>query len=91
MAETGRYMQALSLRDAGQAEASVQILEQFTEEFPESRDLDRAIFLIAQVQEDELENPAAALASYEKILSEFPESTYLEQARKRARALENAL
>ncbi|MBU1937084.1 hypothetical protein KKG05_06755, partial [bacterium] len=59
--------------------------------FPESRDLDRTIFLIAQVQEEDLHNTAAALASYEKILADFPESTYLEQARKRARALEKEL
>ncbi len=91
MAETGRYMQAFSLRDAGQAEASVRILEQFVEDFPESRDLDRTIFLIAQVQEENLHNTAAALANYEKILADFPESTYLEQARKRARALEKEL
>ncbi|MBU1706521.1 tetratricopeptide repeat protein, partial [bacterium] len=89
MAETGRYMQAFSLRDAGQTEASVRVLEQFVEDFPESRDLDRTIFLIAQVQEEDLHNTAAALASYEKILADFPESTYLEQARKRARAIEN--
>ena len=91
MAETGRYMQAISLREAGEAEASIRVLEQFVEDFPESRDIDRAIFLIAEVQEEDLHNPAAALASYEKILADFPESTYLEQARKRARALEKAL
>ncbi len=91
IAETGRYMQALSLRDAGEAEATIRVLEQFVEDFPESRDLDRTIFLIAQVQEEDLHNTAAALVSYEKILADFPESTYLEQARKRARALEKAL
>jgi outer membrane protein assembly factor BamD (BamD/ComL family) len=43
------------------------------------------------VQEEDLQDAAAALASYEKILADFPESTYLEQARKRARALTKAL
>jgi tetratricopeptide (TPR) repeat protein len=91
LAEWGRYLQAVALRKAGKAEASVRTLEQFVEGFPESRDIDRAIFLMGQVQEEDLQDAAAAVSSYEKILADFPESTYLEQARKRARALVKAL
>ncbi len=91
LAEWGRYQQAVALRKAGNAGASIRTLEQFVEDFPESRDIDRAIFLMGLVQEEDLQDAAAALASYEKILADFPESTYLEQARKRARALTKAL
>lgn len=87
LAEWGRYLQAVALRRADEGEAAAEVLGSFIADFPESRDVDRAIFLLAQVQEEDLLDVAAARASYEKILADFPESTYLEQARKRARAL----
>ncbi len=91
MAEWGRYLQAVSLRKAGQPVNAAQVLEKFIVDFPQSRDLDQAIFLLAQVQEEDLHDEAAARANYEKILTDLPESTYLEQARKRARALAKVL
>jgi len=91
LAEWGRYLQALSLRKAGESLTAAQILEKFIVDFPQSRDLDQAIYLLAQVQEEDLHDEAAARANYEKILTNLPESTYLEQARKRARVLAKVL
>lgn len=91
LAEWGWYLQALALRKAGNGEAAAQTLIKFTETFPKSRDVDRIIFLLGQIQEEDLQDIAAARASYERILSDFPESSYLEPARKRARALGKAL
>jgi outer membrane protein assembly factor BamD (BamD/ComL family) len=91
MAEWGRYLQALSLRKAGEPLTAAQVLEKFIVDFPQSRDLDQAIYLLAQVQEEDLHDEAAARVNYEKILTNLPESTYLEQARKRARALTKVL
>jgi tetratricopeptide (TPR) repeat protein len=91
MAEWGRYLQAISLRQAGEPANAVQVLEKFIADFPKSRDLDKAIFLLAEVQEEDLHDEAAARLNYERILNDLPESTYLEQARKHARALAKAL
>ncbi|MBM3325179.1 MAG: tetratricopeptide repeat protein, partial [Calditrichaeota bacterium] len=91
LAEWGRYLQAVSSRKAGEPLTAAQVLEKFIMDFPQSRDLDKAIFLLAEVQEEDLRDEAAARANYEKILTDFPQSTYLEQARKRARALAKVL
>jgi TolA-binding protein len=91
LAESGRYLQAVSLRQAGQPENAAQVLEKFVVDFPQSQDLDQAIYLLAQVQEEDLHDEAAARANYEKILTDFPESSYLEHARKHARALTKEL
>ncbi|MFH1010405.1 MAG: tetratricopeptide repeat protein, partial [bacterium] len=84
LAEWGRYLQAVSLRKAAEPLTATQVLEKFIVDFPQSRDIDRTIFLLAEVQEEDLHDEAAARANYEKILTDFPQSTYLEQARKRA-------
>ncbi|MEX0602911.1 MAG: tetratricopeptide repeat protein, partial [Bacteroidota bacterium] len=48
---------------------------------------DRAQFRIAELYEHQLGNPAKALEAYEQILITFPHSLYVEEARKRIRAL----
>ena len=48
---------------------------------------DRAQFRIAEISESVLHNKAQAITDYEKLLEQFPNSLYAEQARKRIRLL----
>ncbi len=48
---------------------------------------DRAQFRIAEISENVLHNKAQAITAYEKLLEQFPNSLYAEQARKRIRLL----
>jgi tetratricopeptide (TPR) repeat protein len=48
---------------------------------------DRAQFRIAEISENVLHNKVLAITAYEKLLEQFPNSLYAEQARKRIRLL----
>ncbi len=48
---------------------------------------DKAQFRIAEITENVLHNKAQAITTYEKLLEQFPNSLYAEQARKRIRLL----
>jgi outer membrane protein assembly factor BamD (BamD/ComL family) len=48
---------------------------------------DRAQFRIGEIQQTVLHNAAAASEAYQKLLAQFPNSLYTEEARKRIRML----
>jgi tetratricopeptide (TPR) repeat protein len=48
---------------------------------------DRAQFKIAEICQTVLNNKAQAIEAYEKLLSQFPNSLYVEESRKRIRLL----
>ena len=48
---------------------------------------DRAQFKIAEICQRVLNNKTQAIEAYEKLLSQFPNSLYVEEARKRIRIL----
>jgi cellulose synthase operon protein C len=72
----GRYADALATYQ--------RLLTQFKES---SIALDKAQFSIADLYDHEMSDKANAIASYEKLLAEYPQSLLIDQARKRIREL----
>ena len=63
------------------------LLQQLADLYPDGLLADDALLLLAQLNEEQLDNPARARACYEKIILDYPSSLYVDQARKRYRAL----
>jgi TolA-binding protein len=74
--QAGRYNDALLTYQ--------QLLHQFKES---SIALDRAQFNMAELYDYRLKDKAQALAAYERLLAEYPQSLFIERARKRIREL----
>ncbi len=74
--QAGRYNDALLTYH--------QLLHQFKES---SIALDRAQFNIAELYDYRLKDKAQAIAAYERLLAEYPQSLFAERARKRIREL----
>ena len=74
----------LLLKQVSEGLASFQLI---IDDMPESILRDRAQMKIAETYQVVLRDKDKAIAAYEKILSKFPNSLYVEQARKRIRAL----
>jgi tetratricopeptide (TPR) repeat protein len=55
--------------------------------FPESLLVDKVLFLLGELYQNDLKDKNKAILSHEKILIEFPNSMYLNEARKRLRSL----
>lgn len=89
MAEWSRFQQAIALRQAGQPEAAISVLDTFITNYPESVDLDRAEYTQAVIRADDLKDMQGALDRLQKFLIEHPRSLYLEQARRKARIISN--
>ncbi len=65
---------------------SALLLKQMTEQFPEGQQADRVLFLLAAVKEKQ-NQPKEALALYMRIITHFPDSFQIDQARENARRL----
>jgi len=76
LTQTGRYQEAV--------ETYGRLLTEFREQ---SRRLDRALLRSGEVQQFGLARPAEAIATYERLLAEYPKSVLADTARKRIRAL----
>ncbi len=63
------------------------LLQQLADLYPDGLLADDALLLLAQLNEEQLDNPARARTCYEKIILDYPSSLYVDQARKRYRAL----
>lgn len=59
------------------------LLQRLIDFYPEDITADDALFLMAQLNEDHLDNPTKALECYEKLLVDYPTSLYVDRARKR--------
>ena len=66
---------------------AIDVLKQLEEEFPGSIILDKALFNIAKLYEDDLNDFESAKKYYRKILFDHPSSLYVIDARKRFRKL----
>ena len=55
--------------------------------FNESLLVDKALFLLGELYQNDLKDKNKAISNYEKILVDFPNSMYLNEARKRLRSL----
>jgi tetratricopeptide (TPR) repeat protein len=93
-----RYAQTLLLDDALMKSAELcmllhrcnEALSTFrfvADSLPSSIMNDRAQFRIGEIQQTVLHNDAAASEAYQKLLAQFPNSLYTEEARKRIRRL----
>jgi tetratricopeptide (TPR) repeat protein len=87
LAEWARFSQAKSLRAIGQAQLAIAALDTFVADYPESVDLDRAVYTRAVIRMEDLHDDKTALAEFQQFLIDHPRSMYLEQARRRARIL----
>jgi outer membrane protein assembly factor BamD (BamD/ComL family) len=91
LAEWSRMQQAESLRELGKPNEAITALDSFITEFPESVDLPRAKYLQIVIRMEDLHDDAQALVDFQKYLMDYPRSLYLEQARRKARILQNRL
>lgn len=67
--------------------AAEKYLLKISEEYPTSIMADDAIFQLAEMYENQLQNPEKAKAFYEKILMDYPDSVFTIEARKRYRTI----
>jgi len=76
----------IRMKQARYAEAD-SLLQRLVDFYPTDITADDALFLMAQLNEDHLGNPAKALECYEKLLVDYPTSLYVDRARKRYNTL----
>ena len=76
----------IRMKQARYAEAD-SLLQRLVDFYPTDITADDALFLMAQLNEDQLGNPTKALECYEKLLVDYPTSLYVDRARKRYNAL----
>lgn len=87
LADDVRFLRARILRDQGQALEATTLLLELPRLYPTSFLADRSLLLAAEIQEQALQQPEAALQTYTRLLTEYPGSLFLNQARARIRAL----
>jgi outer membrane protein assembly factor BamD (BamD/ComL family) len=74
-------------------DAALKSYETIINRYPESALIDKMLFLTGDLYEKDFKDPKKAAGFYERILVEFPNSMYVNEARKRLREMkgENAL
>ena len=70
-----------------QYDAVIERFRTILSQYPESVVGDRALFRLAEVHETGLRDLRQAQSLYEQLLKDYPQSLYLEEARRRGRAL----
>lgn len=80
----------IRIRQQRYAEAD-SLLQQLVDFYPNDLLADDALHLLAQLNEDRLNNPQRARDCYEKLILDYPASLYIDQARKRYRLLSDTL
>jgi tetratricopeptide (TPR) repeat protein len=86
-------MKTAALQEAaGRYTEAVATYEELLDKYKEnSTELDRAEFFMGEVFQFGLRDNARAIASYEKLLADFPRSVLSDLARKRVRLLRGEL
>jgi tetratricopeptide (TPR) repeat protein len=87
LADDVRFLRARILRDQGQPDQAVALLLELPRLYPASFLADRSLLLAAELQEYDLHQPEAAQHTYTRLLTDYPGSLFLNQARARIRAL----
>ncbi len=87
LADDARFLRAEVLQRKGQAEAALNAFAEIPLMYPQSHLADQSLFRAAEIQENGLGNPEAALKTYTRLLSEYPGSLLATDARTRIRAL----
>ena len=89
--DEARFLRAAVLRDQGRADSAEAAFAELPLLFPQSPLADRSLFEAARLQEDALGQPESALATYTRILEEYPSSLLAPRARERIRALQTSV
>ena len=76
----------IRMKQARYADAD-SLLQHLVDFYPYDITADDALFLLAEINEDQLDNKQKALECYEKLLIDYPTSLYSDRARKRYNAL----
>lgn len=81
------YNLGLLYSDEGQYSDAVATLQAVTEKHGDSIVGDRALFRLAEIHADKMQDYPQAQKLFEKLLETYPNSLYLEEARRRVRGL----
>jgi TolA-binding protein len=81
------YLRAQTLRASGRYTDAIAVLDALPDTFPRSYLGDRALFLKAQILDRDLGDTEAARTAYTDLLTRYPGSLLLPEARARIRAL----
>ena len=87
LADEATFLRAEALREAGRAADAAEVLKDFALRFPESYLADRSLLVLAEVQEHELGDTPAALATLNRLLATYPGTLLAPDARRRIRLL----
>jgi len=87
VADDAAFLRALALRGAGRTSDALHALASFAGQHPESFLVERSRFLVAEVNQREAHDPAAARAAYADFLARHPRSVLAPEARARLRLL----
>ncbi|QXD16304.1 tetratricopeptide repeat protein [Rhodocaloribacter litoris] len=87
LADDTRFSRARLLRRLGRTEDALIALLELPLLHPHSYLADRSLFTAAQIQEYDLGQPEAARQTYTRLLTEYPSSLLVPEARARIRAL----
>lgn len=68
-------------------EKATALLKQIVENHPDDLWADDAVFMLGDIYQNQLHNPALAQTYYQKIITDYPGSLWLNDARKRFRVL----
>lgn len=85
------YLEAQILQDNQKYSEAMTKYEQVVGEYPEGIWADNALFSMAQLYLDKLDEPEKAMATFEKIFIDFDNSTFAVDARKKFRELRSLL
>ena len=87
LADDTYYLKAQLLRRTGNFPGAVATLERITNNPKTDVLSDDALFLLARIQEEDVKDKVQAQALYNQIITKFPGSIYVAEARKRFRKL----
>lgn len=87
LADDARFLRATVLHDAGRIEDALAAFGELPLMYPTSYLADRSLFEAASIQEHDLGDTEAALKTYTRLLTEYPGSLLVPDARQRIRIL----
>ena len=81
------YAKAVQYTEMGEIDKAVEYYQRIIKEYPEEIRADNAIFNLAVLYADELDDTEQAKELYQSLFIDYPDSTYSIEARKRFRIL----
>lgn len=87
LVDDARFLRGQILRTAGRTQEAHAAFAEFPLLHPSSHLADRALFAAGEILEYDLKDPDAAIATYARLLSQYPGSLLASQARDRIRRL----